>query len=200
MIEGWLMKKEKSYMKNYIKLIEEPFDELELVPLTYDIKQQYLDMISENGDDLKATGFSYRFPISTQETFDNDLKTLISKSLGINLPEGKVPESSFFLLDKKRNRIVGAVNIRHKLNDYCRRRGGHIGYYICQEERNKGYGKIILKYALIKCKQLGINKILLTCIKDNIASAKVIIANGGMLETEVEENGVTLQKYWINNN
>ena len=95
------------------------------------------------------------------------------------------------------NKIVGAVNIRHKLDDYHLNRGGHIGYYVCQLERNKGYAKIILERSLEICKQMSIDKVLLTCVKDNVASAKTIIAKGGVLEKEVEQNGEILQKYWI---
>jgi len=73
-----------------------------------------------------------------------------------------------------------------------------IGYYVCQKERNKGYAKIILAKALEICREFGIDKVLLTCAKSNIASVKTIIANGGILEKEVEDNGEILQRYWIN--
>ena len=39
----------------------------------------------------------------------------------------------------------------------------------------------------LKCEILGITKVLLTCDKDNIASAKTIIKNGASLENEVQE-------------
>ena len=52
--------------------------------------------------------------------------------------------------------------------------------------------------ALNFCRELGIDKVLLTCIKDNVASSKTIISNGGILEKEVEDNGSILQRYWIN--
>ena len=51
--------------------------------------------------------------------------------------------------------------------------------------------------ALEKCKELGINKVLMTCDKTNIGSAKSIINNGGVLESEFEEDGVVEQRYWI---
>jgi predicted acetyltransferase len=172
-------------------------NDLELIILTTKYKLQYLKMIEENSEDLKETGFYYRFPLSTEATFEEDIKVLDNRSKGIGLPEGKSPNSTFFLLNENNNEIVGAVNIRHMLDDYHRRRGGHIGYYVCQKERNKGYAKIILQKSLEICKQLGIDKVLLTCKKGNIASAKTILSKGGILEEEVELNDEILQRYWI---
>ena len=70
-------------------------------------------------------------------------------------------------------------------------------------ERRKGYAKEMLRLILIKCKELGADKVLLTCDKENIASAKTIISNGGILENEVKDevslskSGI-IQRYWIN--
>lgn len=41
--------------------------------------------------------------------------------------DGKVPDSTWFCLDEERNIFVGAINIRHELNDALRLFGGHIG-------------------------------------------------------------------------
>ena len=35
------------------------------------------------------------------------------------------------------------------------------------------------------------------CGKENVASAKSIVRNGGVLENEVEEDGHIEQRYWI---
>ena len=122
------------------------------------------------------------------------------KDLETKLPTDiKVPDSVFFLLDTDRNRLLGAVNIRHYLNDSLLFSGGHIGDGIRPSERQKGYGTEIIRLALVECKKLGINKVLMTCDKDNIASAKTIIKNGGVLESEfVNEEGEIEQRYWIN--
>ncbi len=96
------------------------------------------------------------------------------------------------------NKIIGTIAIRNYLNDYLLKIGGHIGYGIRPSERRKGYGTKMLALALIKCRELGIKKILITCDKDNIASAKTAIRNGGVLENEfTEDNGNIIQRYWI---
>lgn len=172
--------------------------DFELVKLEYKHKNQYLIMVTENGEDLKNTGFYYRFPLSTEDTFEQDVKVLDNRSKGIGLPEGKSPNSTYFLINKKNDEIVGAINIRHDLDEYHFLRGGHIGYYVCQKERNRGYAKYMLEKGLEICKQFGIERVLLTCLKSNIASRKTIIALGGILEAEVDNNGEVLQRFWIN--
>ena len=111
--------------------------------------------------------------------------------------DGFVPDSTFFCLDEDRNIIVGAVNIRHYLNEYLLKYGGHIGDGIRPSERRKGYATKMIGLALEECKRLGIDKVLLVCDKDNIGSAKSIINNGGILENEVLEEGKLIQRYWI---
>lgn len=92
---------------------------------------------------------------------------------------------------------MGAVNIRHYLNDELIKTGGHIGDGVRPSERGKGYATAMIALALDECKKLGINKVLMCCDRDNIASVKSIVRNGGVLENEVEEDGQFVQRYWI---
>ena len=108
-----------------------------------------------------------------------------------------VPDSTFFCLDTDRNIFVGAVNIRHYLNDALLLDGGHIGDGIRPSERNKGLGSKMISLALEECNKLGIKKVLMCCDKNNIASAKTIMKNGGILENEILKDGVIVQRYWI---
>ena len=56
----------------------------------------------------------------------------------------------------------------------------------------------MINLALEECKKLGIEKVLMTCDKDNIASAKSIMNNGGVLENEfINSDGIVEQRYWI---
>lgn len=111
--------------------------------------------------------------------------------------DGLVPDSTFFCLDEERDIMVGAVNIRHYLNDYLLAHGGHIGDGIRPSERRKGYATKMIGLALEECRKLGITRVLLVCDKDNIGSAKSIVKNGGILENEVEQDGMVEQRYWI---
>ena len=106
-----------------------------------------------------------------------------------------VTAHTFFALDN--NKIVGIINARHELNDYLLNFGGHIGYSVRKSERRKGYAKAMLSYTVDFLFSLGLEKILITCDKNNIASKRTIESCGGILENEViEESRITL-RYWI---
>lgn len=111
--------------------------------------------------------------------------------------QGLVPDSTWFALDEERNIIVGAVNIRHFLNEGLILDGGNIGDGIRPSERRKGYATEMIRLALEKCKELGIYHILMVCDKDNTGSAKSIQNNGGVLEDEPVVDGEIEQRYWI---
>ena len=126
--------------------------------------------------------------------FDYYLDNLDSKEE----KEGLVPDSTFFALDSNRNIFVGAINIRHYLNDRSLASGGHIGVGIRPSERRKGFATEMIRLGLLECKKLNINKVLMVCDKDNIGSRKSIVYNGGILEDEiVEDSGHIIQRYWI---
>jgi predicted acetyltransferase len=71
--------------------------------------------------------------------------------------------------------------------------GGHIGYDIRPSARQCGHATAMLGAALPVARSLGITRALLTSDEDNIASRKVIEANGGMLEDK--RNGKI--RYWV---
>lgn len=109
-----------------------------------------------------------------------------------------VNQTTYVLIDEN-NHIYGGVNIRHELNEKLLNHGGNIGCLIRPSERKKGYAKTMLNLALKECDKLGINKVLVTCRKENIGSAKVIESNGGIFEDEryAEENNNIYRRYWI---
>ena len=113
--------------------------------------------------------------------------------------ENRVPASTYMALRKSDGRLVGMIDIRHVLNEYLALCGGHIGYSVRKSERRKGYATEMLRMALALCPTLGIHKALVTCNKENLASARTILANGGVLENEVldEADGTLTQRYWV---
>ena len=111
--------------------------------------------------------------------------------------QGLVPDSTFFCLDEERNRMVGAVNIRHYLNDALLLSGGHIGDGVRPSERRKGIATKMIALALKECRKLQIDKVLMVCEKGNIGSAKSIQRNGGIFENEVLVGEKVMQRYWI---
>ena len=123
-----------------------------------------------------------------------------SLEVGHDRDESLVPDSTFFCLDTERNIFVGAVNIRHWLNEGLLLNGGHIGDGIRPSERRKGFGTKMVALALEECRRLGIDRVLMVCDRNNTASAKTIMNNGGVLENEILVDGITEQRYWIDLN
>lgn len=115
------------------------------------------------------------------------------------VPEGMVPATQYIFVREDDDKIVGMLQIRHCLNDYLEKFGGHIGYSVAPSERRKGYASQMLREALPKCKELGIDEVLITCIDNNEASRKTILANGGSYESTVYEpdENVYLERYRI---
>ena len=76
--------------------------------------------------------------------------------------------------------------------------GGHIAYGIRPSERKKGYGVQQLLLVLEVARSIEIPKVMITCDKDNIASAKTVLSCGGILTSENIYEGVMQQHYCIN--
>lgn len=108
-----------------------------------------------------------------------------------------VPDSTFFCVDEERDIFVGAVNIRHYLNDSLLLNGGHIGDGVRPSERKKGVATKMIALALKECKKIGIDNVLMVCDKENIGSSKSIQNNGGILENEILTEGIVEQRFWI---
>ena len=170
---------------------------LRLIKLTKAYEEQLGEMIDEWRVDQEINHTNH----SPWAIFKNDYHDFDYYLEHLEVREaidGLVPDSVFFLLDEERNRLLGAVNIRHYLNDDLLKEGGHIGDGIRPCERRKGYATEMVRLALIECKKLGIERVLMTCDKENIGSAKSIMKNGGVLENEfLNEDGDIEQRYWI---
>ena len=115
------------------------------------------------------------------------------------VPSHLVPATQFIFVRKSDNRILGMLQVRHKFNDYLEKYAGHIGYSVRPSERRKGYAKEMLKMALPFCREIGLDKVLISCIDGNIGSEKTILANGGVYESTVHEpnDNVDLKRFWI---
>lgn len=130
------------------------------------------------------------------ENYDIFLKNARDIAEGKNLTEGFVSADIYFLVDFN-GRILGAIDIRHELNEYLLNYGGNIGYGVRPSERKKGYATEMLRLALDICKKRKMDRVLVTCFKSNIGSAKTILKNGGSLENEILDGDELKQRYWI---
>lgn len=158
---------------------------------------QYKDSFTSALEEFhKENRYNTHYPEDVGE-FKSFIDKLNGFSRGENLPEGYVPGTVFWLVDKME--FIGTLTIRHELNEDLMQEGGHVGYDIRPSKRGKGYGKEILRLGLIKAKEMGIDKVLITCDLENIPSKKVIEANRGVLQEKYSlKNGKKKIKYIIN--
>jgi len=146
---------------------------------------------------LAAENFAFLLGWEPDEpSWDGYLSRRESQRLGRGLTGDWVP--STFLVATVDGTIVGRVSIRHELNDFLAEFGGHIGYAVLPEFRRRGYATEILRQALSVAGRLGLDRVLVTCDEDNIASARVIERCGGVLESLIDQpSGPQLRRYWI---
>jgi predicted acetyltransferase len=120
------------------------------------------------------------------------------QSRGEDLREGRVPGTTFFLVHD--GRILGVANLRHRLAEHLRRFGGHVGFSVRPSERGKGYATRLLEAAKAYVRaNLEVDRLLVTCDLENVASARVIEKCGGVLEDETfyEPMERVVRRYWI---
>lgn len=170
-------------------------DELELYAPTPAHRIMVLDyqieFISSGGSMDGSAGLSHI------KTFEDWLTVLEKNSREETVSTGTVPSSTFLAIRKRDNRLVGMINLRHRLNESLKRYGGHIGYSVRRSERGHGYAREMLRQALEKCIQMNIFNVMVSCFKSNIPSRRTIISCGGRFDSEAVYNDQILEKYYI---
>ncbi|ASK61526.1 GNAT family N-acetyltransferase [Virgibacillus phasianinus] len=166
---------------------------MRLVRPTLEWEKEHQDYVAEWGPSRMVPS---SFSLAEHNGYQDYLTALATREKG----NGHwLPSSNYFLVNEE-NRILAMVDIRHDLNEFLLNVGGHIGYGVRPTERKKGYATRILAEALKKCKELNMDRVLVTCDEENIGSAKVILNNGGVEDTSfTEENDNVKRRFWIEN-
>lgn len=154
-------------------------------------ESSYRQYIDELGDEER-----YPFPLDFDHSDFAALLVRIERfSQGIDLPEGYVPSTTYWLVDN--DELLGVSNLRHALNDRLRQAGGHIGLGIRPSKRGTGLGSLLLRLTLDRAFDRGIHPVQVHCHPQNSASARMIRANGGVLDSVHDHDGDVIERYVI---
>ena len=169
-----------------------PCERLALVEPTLELESSFRQIAEEH----QAEG-NYGFQKELAD-FASHVRHLRANALGEGLKPGQTPSTTFWLVRDGKD-IVARTTLQHELTPELEREGGHIGYNVRPSERRKGYGTRLLAMVLDKARERGMARVLVTCDTDNIASGKIIRANGGEFENEVisDDSGKPKSRYWI---
>lgn len=168
----------------------------ELIRPTTRVKHSYLQALRE----FQREGrYTYHDLNSLRADFQAHVDDERQRIHPDNIAVYRVPETIYWMVDD--GVFIGRLELRHELNDHLLEVGGHIGYSIRPTRRQMGYGNQILELGLAKAHQAGIDRVLLTCDPDNVASRKIIEKNGGQFENRVDvvRDGMEYHKlrFWI---
>ena len=162
--------------------------------LEYDRAVQAFRRDFLDGGDMDGSGSLLRYA-RTQDWLD----ALEAGKHAETVAPGKVPATQYVFVREEDGKIVGVLQIRHYLNDYLEQYAGHIGYSVCPSERRKGYATRMLAAGLEKCRERGMERVLLCCRPANEGSRRTILHNGGVWESTVwvPDRETCLERYWI---
>ena len=148
-------------------------------------------------DEMVVEGFEFLLGRDGDRPWADYVAVLERRRHGLDLPERFVP-STFLAVDAG-GRLAGRVSIRHELNDFLAREGGHIGYGVRPAFRRQGVATEALRLSLVVARSVGVEDVLVTCDDANVGSARVIEACGGSLESviDVDDGSGRLRRYWI---
>lgn len=173
-------------------------DELLFIELTAEYADEimaYRRECLDAGSSMDGCG-----PLRRCETAEEFFKAIEQYKNPDTVPEGKVQATHYACVRRSDGKLVGILQLRHRLNEYLAKYAGHIGYSVRPSERRKGYAKYMLKSALSVCRGMGLTRVMVCCFEENEASRRTILSAGGVYErTELEPNEQkNIEIYWIN--
>ncbi len=113
------------------------------------------------------------------------------------LKENDARVTVLLCIRKADNKMVGCMQVHHVLNQQMKNFTGHVGYSVRPSERRKGYARQMLARAKDFLSSFGFTEIFVSCLPENEASRRTILANGGELQGRVylKEDDVELERY-----
>ena len=173
-------------------------EEIKLTEPTIEYANEVWAMRQELRDAGDRDAFAGCEGLEEYDTYAGWLERLRLFSDPATVPEGFVDASVYLAVRQEDGRVVGIIDLRHHINHpILGTWGGHIGYIVRPSERGKGYAPQMLRLCVEKARQRGIDRVLVTCHPENIASERTILRCGGAYENTVDTEGGPVKRYWI---
>ena len=132
--------------------------------------------------------------LKNYDSFEDMVEKLsLSKMNKTNL---LVPNTTLFLFHK--SEILGAVNIRFRLNEDLEKHGGHINFGVTPKARGNGYSRFMTRYAIDYLETLGVDEVLLNADIENAPSIKTLLKNNSVEIEPLQEGERKVRRFWIN--
>jgi len=172
---------------------------VQLVRPTADLLDSWAAAVSEFGDG-HVDGSGLTAPVTpdraTLDALIADAERLADTSIAP--PAGRVHNDLYWVVDGAE--VVGFLSFRHALNDWLAEAGGHIGYSVRSSRRRQGIASAALALGLERAREIGLQRVLITCDVDNEGSYRTIERAGGVLQdiSDQSERGMgMLRRYWV---
>lgn len=172
---------------------------IELTRPTTDLFDSWAEAVAEFGEG-HIDGSGLQAPVTPDRATLDALieKATLLADTSAELPDDAVHNDLYWVVDD--GEVVGFLSFRHDLNEWLREAGGHIGYSVRESRRRRGYASAALRLGLERAREIGLDRVLVTCDDDNVGSYRTIEGADGVLQDVSDQSArghAMLRRYWI---
>jgi predicted acetyltransferase len=169
----------------------------ELIPPTARLRAAWLEAHAEWGPGQHEDGFGLRptDEVDSSAGFAAWLERLASQSDPATASDAGAHRCKYRWIVED-DRVLGGMALRYGSDDH-ERPTGHIGYGIRPSARRRGLATWALSQILDEARTAGLDRALVVCAVDNLASAKTIERCGGVFESVQDSTFGPVRRYWI---
>ncbi|NUT37496.1 MAG: GNAT family N-acetyltransferase [Hamadaea sp.] len=169
----------------------------ELITPTVELRDAWREASADwAGEEQHGSGLSEAFDVGADEGFAAWVAYLRQQQdETVPVAEGRVHATYWWIVED--GVVLGAISLRHRLNDDLREVGGHIGYGVRPSARGRGVAAWALAQVLDRARERGLERVMISCQESNIGSARTIERNGGVLQDVADTWLGRTRRYWV---
>ncbi len=142
---------------------------------------KYMEMLTEwKNYDTSLSPDVLELPCANEYEYKTIVLVAEDAENGIHNYKDWYEKCYYYLVLNDQDRLLGAVAIRTNLTQYGKDFLGNISYGIRPSERRKGYGKAVANMVINKCKEMGMNEIIVCHDVEDGASRRILESAGAI--------------------